>query len=50
MMNCQMKRLLQSMPIQRHHAVNADSKALSWSFYMNFMKLAKGSFHKFHMK
>ena len=22
----------------------------SWSFYMKFMKLAKGSFHKFHMK
>ena len=22
----------------------------SWSFYMTFMKLAKGSFHKFHMK
>ena len=22
----------------------------SWSFYMKFMKLAKGSFHKFHVK
>ena len=22
----------------------------SWSFHMKFMKLAEGSFHKFHMK
>ena len=22
----------------------------SWSFHMKFMKLAKGSFYKFHMK
>ena len=22
----------------------------SWSFHMKFMKLAKGSFHKFHIK
>ena len=22
----------------------------SWSFHMEFMKLAEGSFHKFHMK
>ena len=35
-------------PLFKGHMINRISH--SWSFYMKFMKLAEGSFHKFHMK
>ena len=35
-------------PFQGSYDKNSKSNALS--FYMNFVKLAEGSFHKFHMK
>ena len=35
-------------PIFKDHMINRILH--SWSFHTKFMKLAEGSFHKFHMK
>ena len=35
-------------PILKGHMINRILH--SWSFHMKFIKLAEGSFHKFHMK
>ena len=32
----------------KRHVINRILR--SWSFHMKFMKLAKGSFHKYHIK
>ena len=38
-------------PILKGHMVQKGHRILhTWSFHMNFMKLAKGVFHKSHMK